>query len=1102
MKGDFTKFRFDPTKRFTRVLKQQGRVDLDSDWNEYNDIRNYFERTTRIDTLGHYGAPVDSADAGFAVGFNGADLTFTAGRLYVEGIVCELFQNTTYLTQPFLPNPPALNPNPGNTDAVYLDVWERHITALEDQSILEVALGGPDTTTRVRTIFQIRVAGNVGGITCNQMPPAPVSGGLMTPSVQPAPPPDDPCQLAPSGGYRGLENRLYRVEIHDPGNLGAATFKWSRDDGSVVFAVTEFPTGEPKKIRVARLGRDQVLALRFNDWVEVLGEESELSGTPGTMAQITNIDPTNLELTLSADVSAHANEHNPKVRRWDQPSAPITVTAGPIPLEDGIQVSFAGANFLSFDYWTFAARTLLPSQLDGQPRAWPPLQPPNAPAGIVHYYVPLALVTWQAGGNPQIHDCRPKRSGGCCCCSVTVGDGTTSQGDFNDIQQAIDSLGTSATPAEVCILNGTFRLQKPVTITRSQLLIRGCGESTIIIGPETSAAFIVSPVSDITFDSLVVRLLGSQAALNSQCDQLSVVNCQFLSEAGPFAILAQGGALRISWNLFRSAGIWILDGSSQVGIRYNEIRGGRGPGIALGALPPNAALSDTASGVVQVEIRENYIASKGNSGITTAFDDQQDDRFGDIEDLVIADNVIENCGLAGPAAPYSQLAVGGIVLQLSDRVRIFGNQLTGNAALQSPCCGIFAQSVTELEISENRVVDYGSGQAPTGPNCLDFTTKPVGTIANPFLDLNTAALFSVQNNAQTANVIATASGPALDCTAGLVVALLNPTPSVDADVTFAAAAGQGGSAVFTALDANQNVVATQAVAAAGGIQHVTLAGAQSISFVSLASGGSSPALLRMCFVQMIPAQQYQGGVILDRISLLEISLTGLPALRIHHNVVSTPAGHALWVSRSRGSMSITDNALTSQGIYLQPGPAFQPVVVFISNLGSPAFLANQAVGLLDLLHARFVPTAPAGISPKLLQDGRVLFRGNQVNFLPVDSVPSFNVLNYIVTLDDMLIESNQFESSGSSVPLADLVSFGYTSRAFGNRIWEFPARALTSYFALGAVLNVSNNQAMNCICGFAPNSIVQNNQVLMDPSNQTCNAAQGTCTFVANILGI
>ena len=42
----------------------------------------------------------------------------------------------------------------------------------------------------------------------------------------------------PVGGYRGLENRLYRVEIHEGGALGVARFKWSRDNGSTVMALT------------------------------------------------------------------------------------------------------------------------------------------------------------------------------------------------------------------------------------------------------------------------------------------------------------------------------------------------------------------------------------------------------------------------------------------------------------------------------------------------------------------------------------------------------------------------------------------------------------------------------------------------------------------------------------------------------------------------------------------------------------------------------------------------------------------------------------------------------------------------------------------------
>jgi hypothetical protein len=48
---------------------------------------------------------------------------------------------------------------------------------------------------------------------------------------------DVPCVADPAGGYRGLENQLYRVEIHAAANATGSvrpTFKWSRENGSVV----------------------------------------------------------------------------------------------------------------------------------------------------------------------------------------------------------------------------------------------------------------------------------------------------------------------------------------------------------------------------------------------------------------------------------------------------------------------------------------------------------------------------------------------------------------------------------------------------------------------------------------------------------------------------------------------------------------------------------------------------------------------------------------------------------------------------------------------------------------------------------------------------
>ena len=52
-------------------------------------------------------------------------------------------------------------------------------------------------------------------------------------------PADDPCAIAPDADFTGLDNRLYSVEIHDPGNIGAATFNFfgSLLSGLVMFLV-------------------------------------------------------------------------------------------------------------------------------------------------------------------------------------------------------------------------------------------------------------------------------------------------------------------------------------------------------------------------------------------------------------------------------------------------------------------------------------------------------------------------------------------------------------------------------------------------------------------------------------------------------------------------------------------------------------------------------------------------------------------------------------------------------------------------------------------------------------------------------------------------
>src|SRR5262249_47031435 len=103
-----------------------------------------------------------------------------------------------------------------------------------------------------------------------------------------APPPDQgPCIVPPAAGYRRLENQLYRVEVHHGSETGAPTFKWSRDNGTVVTTIRKI---SGKEIDVDDLGPDDVLGFASGQWVELSDDALELACQPGQLAQIDSVD--------------------------------------------------------------------------------------------------------------------------------------------------------------------------------------------------------------------------------------------------------------------------------------------------------------------------------------------------------------------------------------------------------------------------------------------------------------------------------------------------------------------------------------------------------------------------------------------------------------------------------------------------------------------------------------------------------------------------------------------------------------------------------------------------------------------------------------------
>ena len=160
-RGDFSRDTYDPLRHFSRVLMQQGRVQLDADWNEQVSIFWHFLRALARDIGGEHWGPYDSNKAmGFKITPSGDNkgLLIGEGVYYVQGVLCE---NRTpelrYSEQDGYPFRDSEDIQINTSYIVYLDVWERHLTYVEDDYMREVALGGPDTAARSKIEWQVKL---------------------------------------------------------------------------------------------------------------------------------------------------------------------------------------------------------------------------------------------------------------------------------------------------------------------------------------------------------------------------------------------------------------------------------------------------------------------------------------------------------------------------------------------------------------------------------------------------------------------------------------------------------------------------------------------------------------------------------------------------------------------------------------------------------------------------------------------------------------------------------------------------------------------------------------------------------------------------------
>jgi hypothetical protein len=583
MKGDFSRWHFDPAANFSGVLHQQGRVRTDVDDNDALMIDAHWRETAAHDAFGN-GAmvPADAANSFKVVAAKvvagQVTVSLDPGRMWADGLLLHLTgakptdAPATYLAPPLqTPQATVVSIGAGKRDLVLLDVWQESVSAFQEPlNLLEPALGGPDTTERTRVCAALKLMRLGPNDDCSAVASAAddfAAKGKLTVTPDAAIVITGDCPVEAAGGYTGTEHYLCRIEIAEPIG-GVPQFKWSQFNGGL------HGRGVFKAGATAGTG---TIAISANDQMinhcglpsfyleaiardNVFGTWSVTATADATLPQNGSLALTNIQGTWPAPALSDGAVF---FRLWNgiKPILDFPVQAVANPLENGIHLAFeapavGNTNYTPGDYWTFPVRV---SGTPFDPLLWPKQAPPQ---GIRHRRVALAIITWNVGpaaGPNDIDDCRhvfqpfPKNKG--CCCTLLVGDGVRSHGDFDSIEEAVKALPPSG--GEICLLPGLHQTNTVIS-GRQHVRIHGCRTKTRVIPRKensTKPIFHILDSTDVALERMDMVTLGGTAILAESSKPGAVADLEIADNR----ILACHNAIRV------------VDGTGVL-IHHNRIR--------------------------------------------------------------------------------------------------------------------------------------------------------------------------------------------------------------------------------------------------------------------------------------------------------------------------------------------------------------------------------------------------------------------------------------------------------------------------------------------------------------------------------------------------
>jgi hypothetical protein len=1147
---------------------QQGRVLTDDDFNEAVRLDTEDARRVRVDVIGSAGSP----DDGFRLYVDSTtnELMLSAGTFYVGGIRLDLEAPEPFaLQKEWLQqgaNPAeTLSPVAGDFDFIWLEVWQQPVAAVEDKELLEAALGGADTSVRIRTMRRARVLTDVGEGDCGkawQQLLTSLSGqGTLNDDFELVPDaklkiePDgstgssDLCSPPVNGGYLGAENQAIRVQI-----VSINQFTWGFDNAAPLYRVkleADPASGKLRQIRMLTLPKDQAHYLLEGQVVELLPwsallsngqKNAELSGflakvsggyNPDSQTFVIDAAPGNDNGTPAkpfgerwksrSDQASIQNEKPPEdvyyyLRVWNR-GADLTSNAVlnftpnvPVKLQKtGLQVTFSGAQLRKNDFWIIAARPETPDRFV----PWE-LSAGRAPHGVRRWLAPLGVIHWPGGGAaPEVvDDCRPTflpltRIRG--CCTYSVGDGTHSHGHFSKIQDAINALPPDG--GQVCVLPGIYRENVTIKPGRRNITIHGCGSRSRVEAPAPAGGVAGAPVFTITdsrgitiedlaiiaatdapgvlvereprSQEIVLAGLYIEAAACSGIEVrdtlgLTIAHCEVIM-ADVFS--AYPAVFVVARDALIEGNVLVAPARGEVGkmkalldkARYGHVSdsvwltasNGRG-GLQLGGLCRH------------VRVRDNLIIGGIGNGITLGSFRLVNDPGGPDKPWVIGiDADCEGCEPGGiiviwPSGddPSRVISAGKLRDIRIERNRIYRMGLCGIGV-----AGFFDLKGTDQFISVEGLWILG--------NEIRFCLRrDLAEIPENMIDSSGyggISLADVENLVVHDNHVLDNGSP----TGGDPICGIFVLHGEGVDICRNRIINNGPRSVGEPY-------------AAGGISPAQPG----------RRGGINVAYATSPTVLLLPGNEHPGVQ------------NGVPAARIHDNIVSAPLGQALSLV-AFGAVSAEGNQFTSRGVVQGfNSPSFFAATVYILNLGISAEVYLQAFVSFSSLSSGAAGKEVslfegAQLFPNLQDDfrlfafaagGNVLFTDNQVvldlldpagHGVPIAGGGGLAALAglqlssiLILSLDDVGFADNQcdcnlFLNSDLSVDFvfSQAVLAAWSVRMADNRLKEGLFNAKLSGMTFGLMNATTNNQSTHCILVYAPKpwKVNEGNRVLTQP---------------------